>query len=347
MKSNGKYVEIADQLTGKITGKVYYDRLPTVRELAAEYNVSLRTIQKALELLTQRTLIVADSTRCMRIVHRPQSRVIGVFCNFRKGNSSDVLVQSLRRRIESDDYEAVFIDVPDKVCQDENSALWRYGWADGYISLYGTSDLAIDRCLKNFELPVVTANLGRGRELPCVDFDHALLMRKLTEGLYKRGFRKIALSFTICSERISEAVKHEFREFLKQKQLTVPEQWISGACEADVCIPKEARIAKQFESIFAQNDTPEAVICFHHGMKFAQALLNGMRPELTGRVILAGTGKGELPEPDFLPVEFSYDALAGELWQTLKSQLGGKKQSGLKLLPPPEINWHVISNKDQ
>ena len=57
MKTSGKYVQIADQLTQKIIEQAYFDRLPPVRDLAQEYNVSLRTIQKALELLAQRTLI--------------------------------------------------------------------------------------------------------------------------------------------------------------------------------------------------------------------------------------------------------------------------------------------------
>jgi len=342
-----KYVQIAEQLTQKIIGQDYFDRLPPVRELAAEYNVSLRTIQKALELLAARTLIVADSTRGMRIIHRPQSRVIGVFCNFRKGNSSDILVQSLRRRIEADNYEAVFIDVPDKVCQDENSALWRYGWADGYISLYGTSDLAIDRCLKNFDLPLVTANMARGRELPCVDFDHAGLARQLLNGLYQRNCRKFALSFTICSGSISDSVNDEFRRFAAEHDLELPEQWLTCGQESDIFIPREARITRQFEQIFSTVEKPDAVICFHHGMEFAKSMIKGLNFTLGKDIILAGTGKNDLPDQGFLPVEFSYDRLAAALWEALKKQLTGEQiNPAPQLLPPSEIEWKFVEKSD-
>ena len=346
MKASGKYVEIADQLTQKIIEQDYFDRLPPVRDLAQEYNVSLRTIQKALELLTQRTMVVADSTRGMRVVHRPASRVIGVFCNFRKGNSSDLLVQSLRRRIEADDYEAIFMDIPEKVCQDENSAIWRYGWADGYISLYGTSDFAIDRCLNKFNLPVVTANLGIGRDIPCVDFDHSLLLQNLLEALYQKNYRKFALSFTICSTRISDTVETAFRNFLHTHQLPVVEQWITRSCEEDVHSPREARIAKQFESIFSTAEKPEAVICFHHGMSFAKALVGAMDLKLGRDIVLAGTGKGDIPEPGFLPVDFSYEELAANLWDVLKKQLNRQSvDPEEQLLPPPEIKYQFIEQK--
>ena len=346
MKTSGKYVQIADQLTQKIIEQAYFDRLPPVRDLAQEYNVSLRTIQKALELLAQRTLIVADSTRGVRVIHRPASRVIGVFCNFRKGNSSDLLVQSLRRRIEADNYEAIFIDVPEKVCQDENSAIWRYGWADGYISLYGTSDFAIDRCLNNFDLPVVTANLGKDRNIPCVDFDHSLLLSGLLEGLYKKNYRKFALSFTICSERISNTVEAAFRDFLNTHQLPVLEPWITRSSEEAISTPRDARIAKQFETIFSTAEKPDAIICFHHGMSFAKALIGSMDLKLGRDIVLAGTGKGDIPEPGFLPVEFSYEDLAEGLWKSLKKQLNGQQAvPQTHLLPPQEINWQFIEKK--
>ena len=341
------YQEIAKKIEQNIANQTYGDMLPPLRELSKQFNVSLSTIQKALSVLSKRSLIVADSTRGVRIVYRPKSKIIGVFCNFRKGSSSDVVVQSLRRAIEKDGYEAIFVDIPEKVCNEPGGAFWRYGWADGYVSLYGTSDTKIDLCLQNFDLPVVTANHAyRNGPLHCVDFDHRRLVRELAEGLYKRGYRRIALSFTICSKLISEEVNAEFSAFLSNHNLSCRPEWLTGASESDIEIPREARIARQFEEMLNQEaECPEAIICFHHGLKFAVALAAqyGLIPG--SDIVLAGTGRGDTPQPGVLPVEFSYHALANGLWEQLKKHLANPGKPETLWIPPPPIDWRNIPEK--
>ena len=341
-----QYKLVADEIGRNIAAQRYGDTLAPVRELADQFQVSLHTVQRALQVLSQRSLVVADSTRGIRIIHRPSSRIIGVFCNFRKGNSNDLVVRALRRLIEADGYEAIFVDIPEKVCNEVDGVFWRYGWADGYISLYGTSDTNIDLCLQSFRLPAVTANHAyRKADLSCVDFDHCRLLRELAEGLYARGFRKIALSFTICSRRISEEVNAEFAAFLSRYGLSVPPEWITEGCEQDIKIPREARIARQFAAMLeSPENRPEAIICFHHGLKFAAALAQQYGVELGKELTLAGTGSGDLAMPGVLPVEFSYQELAAGLWQLLKKHLNQPNApSETVRLPPPEIRWESVT----
>ena len=341
-----QYKLVADEIGRNIAARRYGDTLPPVRELSEQFQVSLHTVQRALQVLSQRSLVVADSTRGIRIIHRPASKIIGIFCNFRKGNSNDLVVTTLRKLIEADGYEAIFVDVPEKVCNEVDGAFWRYGWADGYISLYGTSDTNIDLCLQSFKLPVVTANFAyRKADLSCVDFDHRKLVRELAEGLYERGFRKIALSFTICSRRISEEVNAEFSAFLHRHALSVLPGWTTEGCEEDIRVPREARIARQFEAMFGNADErPEAIICFHHGLKFAAALAAQYGLELGRELVLAGTGRNDFAAPGVLPVEFSYEELAAGLWQLLKSRLDKPNApSETVRLPPPEICWGPVT----
>ena len=349
MRKSGKYLQIADDLAGKIALRDYYDQLPPLRDLARKYGVSLRTIQNAVMQLSKRTLVVSDSTRGIQILHPPSNKVICVFCNFRKGNSDDELIRTLRESIEADGYEVVFVDVPAKVCTDPNSAFWRYGWADGYISLNGTSDYSIDRCLKSYRMSVLAANRAY-RETPvsCVDFDHVLLLRRLVEELVERGYRRIALSFTICSRLIYDEVQEEFDQLRARYHLTEHPQWRPvPEHDTDITIPREARISNQFRRILGSVHKPEAIICYHKGMRFAKALAGEYGLELGQDLQLLGTGYGDIPSAGFLPVDFSYSRLALELWKCLRQmiQSKGQDQTQLTLLPPEPIDFSLIPSR--
>ncbi len=343
-----QYKLVAEEIGRNIAARRYGDTLPPLRELSEQFQVSLHTVQRALRLLSQRSMVAADSTRGIRIIQHPQSKIIGILCNFRKGNSNDTIVQSLRSQIEADGYEAIFVDVPEKVCNDVDGAFWRYGWADGYISLYGTSDTMIDHCLNSFKLPVVTANRAvRDTELPCVDFDHCQLVRDLASGLYARGYRKIALSFTICSQLIADDVNRALAEFKYQHGLEDHAHWSTTSSKEAVKLPREVRIAQQFEQIFSDKDhLPDAVICFHSGLKFAAALTTQYGLEPGKDLVLAGTGRGDIPSAGVLPIEFSYRELAAGLWNSLKMQLNDPaKKCREILIAPPEIDWSKLAIK--
>ena len=339
-----QYKTIADEIAQNIATHKYMNTLPPLRELSKLFNVSLHTIQLALGELSKRALIVSDSTRCVRIIQHPSSKIIGVFCNFRKGNSNDAVVLALRRLIEADGYEAIFVDVPEKVCNEVDGAFWRYGWADGYISLYGTSDTNIDIGLQSFGLPVVTANHAEHKAaLSCVDFDHSLLLHELAEGLYERGYRRIALSMTICSHKISDEVNEAFAAFRERHGLPLIGSWITRSHESDIQISREARIAQHFEQMLGGEDKPEAIICFHRGLKFAAALASQYNLELGKDLVLVGTGRNDTPAKGIMPVEFSYQALAAKLWQVLKKHILNKKaQMEIIRIPPPTLDWTDI-----
>ncbi|MBP1582575.1 MAG: LacI family DNA-binding transcriptional regulator, partial [Victivallales bacterium] len=336
-------------LAGRIALRNYYDQLPPLRDLAKEYGVSLRTVQNAVELLCQRTLVISDSTRGIRILRHPANKVICVFCNFRKGNSNDELIRTLRERIEADGYEVVFVDVPAKVCTDPSSAFWRYGWADGYISLNGTTDYLIDRCLKSFQMNVLAANRA-DRETPvsCVDFDHVLLLRQLVGELVRRGYRHIALSFTICSRLICDDVLAAFAELQREHGLVEYPQWrVDPVRDTDITIPREARIADQFRRLLGGVNKPEAIICYHKGMRFVKALVGEYGLELGTDLQLLGTGYGDLPSRGFIPVDFSYVRLAQELWATLRQMIQGEESenAALRLLPPEPADFSFLPSK--
>jgi GntR family transcriptional regulator len=64
------YREIADDLTGRIRAGEYPpgSRLPTLRELADLYSISVSTVQRALSLVEDRGLIVSPQGRGIFVV---------------------------------------------------------------------------------------------------------------------------------------------------------------------------------------------------------------------------------------------------------------------------------------
>ena len=315
-----RYARIADELEQAIRSDEYHGRLPPVRDLARRHGVSLRTMHRALGRLGQRDLIRADSTRGNRILHHPKSKLIGVFCNFRKGRPSDTVIATLRQAIEADGHDGVFMDVPETVCANAKSVFWRYGWADGYIFLYGTADTEIGARLKEFNLPSVAANRGvRPVPVSCVDFDHVDMLRRFCIQLYSSGYRRIALSFTIPSRPIYDDAAEAFSDFLRDRGLKVPAAFLPRPEDIASDVPREIRIYRQFERFFRAGESPDAIICFHRGMALARELATRFHRRLNEDIVLVGTGRDDLPGPGFLPVEFSYRRLAVELWEALKS----------------------------
>lgn len=53
------YVQLADDLARKIEGGELIGRLPSERDLAAEYGVAYGTVRRAMEVLRDRRLVVS------------------------------------------------------------------------------------------------------------------------------------------------------------------------------------------------------------------------------------------------------------------------------------------------
>ena len=64
--SNSRYPTLAATLEKRIAQGIYRDRLPTVRELAAEFKVSKQTVTLALRPLIVKGILKAEGNPCRR-----------------------------------------------------------------------------------------------------------------------------------------------------------------------------------------------------------------------------------------------------------------------------------------
>lgn len=193
-----KHEEISRILTGEISGKVYTDRFPTVRELSARFKVSTRTMNKALKPLIKQGLIIPDGPRGCRVapVRPPRQRtgIVGIFAGIGKiVPVEDPLIGPLLELVKRDNCTPLLTDVPrTEVIRDPD--FWRSGYLDGYIFVYSSFNLQLANLLKSEGIAFVAANrLPENYGSHWADFDHYPALRDLFGQLRQNGSKKIAL----------------------------------------------------------------------------------------------------------------------------------------------------------
>ena len=196
--SECKHEEICQILAGEIAQKIYPDRFPPVRDLASRFQVSTRTMTKALKPLIKQGLIIPDGPRGCRIapqdLQRPRSGIVGIFAAIGKiVPREDPLIGPLLELIERDNCTPLLTDVPrTEVIRDLD--FWRSNYLDGYIFVYSSFNQKLANFLRSEGIAFVAANrLPESFNAPWADFDHYQAFCKLYDHLRKNGSRRIAL----------------------------------------------------------------------------------------------------------------------------------------------------------
>ena len=193
-----KHEEICQILAGEIAQKMYPDRFPSVRDLASRFQVSTRTMTKALKPLIKQGLIIPDGPRGCHIapqdLQRPRSGIVGIFAAIGKiVPREDPLIGPLLELIERDNCTPLLTDVPrTEVIRDLD--FWRSNYLDGYIFVYSSFNQKLANFLRSEGIAFVAANrLPESFNAPWADFDHYQAFCKLYDHLRKNGSRRIAL----------------------------------------------------------------------------------------------------------------------------------------------------------
>ena len=193
-----KHEEISRILTEEITGKLYPDRFPPVRDLSARYHVSTRTMTKALKPLIKQGLIIPDGPRGCRVAPAEHQRIrtgfVGIFAGIGKiVPMQDPLLAPLLELVKRDNYTPLLTDVPKtEIIRDPD--FWRSSYLDGYIFVYSSFNLQLANLLKSEGIAFVAANrLPEDYGSHWADFDHYPAICELFGQLRSDGSRKIAL----------------------------------------------------------------------------------------------------------------------------------------------------------
>ena len=193
-----KHEEISRILTEEISGKVYPDRFPPVRELSARFQVSTRTMTKALKPLIKQGLIIPDGPRGCRVAPsqplRQRTGIVGIFAGIGKiVPMEDPLIGPLLELVKRDNCTPLLTDVPQtEVIRDQE--FWRSSYLDGYIFVYSSFNLQLANLLKSEGIAFVAANrLPDNYGSHWADFDHYPALCDLFGQLRQTGSCRIAL----------------------------------------------------------------------------------------------------------------------------------------------------------
>ena len=259
-----KHEEISRILAGEIAQKNYTDRFPTVRDLSLRFQVSTRTMTKALKPLIRQGLIIPDGPRGCRVApqdqQRPRSGIVGIFAGIGKiVPMEDPLIGPLLNLVKRDNCTPLLTDVPQtEMIRDPN--FWRSSYLDGYIFVYSSFNQQLANFLKSEGIAFAAANrLPDNYGAPWADFDHFQAFCKLYNHLRKSGSKRIALldkpSFSNSSAYSSELWQRV------QEHWQVPLQERCGTFG----IPVEGEnyrttLARQLNELCKNNSMPDTVI---------------------------------------------------------------------------------------
>ena len=321
MNSN-KHKLISDELEQDIKNDIFKDKLPSVRELSKRFNVSTRTITKAIKTLTGKGLTIPSGSNGILINQkkhiRPKTGNVVVFCNRNSSDlKHDVLLEELRKVIKSDSLCPLFLNTPhNEIFQDEK--FWKSGWVDGYIFIYSSFDRQFAQQLKRNHIPFVVANnVPEEYGVNSIDFDIDGSHRRLIDELGSQGFKRICYCAIMKNPENHEAyVKKLFADARKKYSLEL-DYHIYPAPEGKLTSEYIHDCAKaSTEIILKQNTKVEAALTL-----FSPSILKHEfdMAGLKDLYIIASISEADFEkEKDFPCAIHSYRQLADQTYKRLK-----------------------------
>jgi DNA-binding LacI/PurR family transcriptional regulator len=217
-----KYSTIADQLELNINSGFFKEKLPSVRVLATDFNVSTRTLNKALKVLVEKGLIIPNGYQgnliSTKTIIRAKTKIVALFCDTGSHDPlNDPLLNELRIRVEEDGYKLLFMNVPDPNIFDDEK-FWSSNWVDGYIFAYSSIKRTIARKLRSHSVPFVVANrVEPDFGANWVDFDLSKRLQVQIEALINNGRKKIMFAYSgIGLDSYVDYIQQECANVLKK-----------------------------------------------------------------------------------------------------------------------------------
>ena len=216
--SNSRFPSLAAILEKRIANAVYCDKLPTVRELAAEFQVSKQTVTLALRPLIQKGILKADGRRGIRITSGEKTS--GIIAIVGKGDMSiletDEKLKELKEQISKDGFESILIGVTDRISS-RNLCKLLGNHFSGIIFTNSTLSYEIAEYLDNEKIPFVSCNrLPVYPHINYVEINWAGTMRQIAADFFARGYRKMALFFHGRLEGYNVIVRREWKKIKEE-----------------------------------------------------------------------------------------------------------------------------------
>ena len=257
--SNSRYPALAAVLEKRIAHGVYRDKLPTVRELASEFQVSKQTVTLALRPLIQSGLLKPDGRRGIRIAQ--QEKMSGIIAIVGKGDMSiletDRRLKELQAQISRDGFESILIGVTDWISS-RNLCKLLGNHFSGIIFTNSTLSYEIAEYLDEEKIPFVSCNrLPVYPRINCVETNWSGTLRQIARDFARRGYRKMALFFHGRLEGYNVIVRKEWKKIKEELGLPLMP---ADRIRLDYSAPTFDNLRKYLEILREQKEYPELLI---------------------------------------------------------------------------------------
>ena len=333
-----KYKKIASKLKSDIESGVHVGKLPPVRALKKNYGVSIRTMNKALKILSGKRLIVSKGPKGTFIRKktggRLESGIVTIFYNSdAPGVLQSPLLKKLSKLIESDGCTPLFMHAPD-ANMFHNDDFWHSSSIDGYIFVFSSLNKELAANLFGKNVPFVVANrLPLEVDAHWVDFNLAKTFERLMPELQRLGRRKILLA-------VSRITLTSYVEHIK----TIWETALSAEgveCEGRFVYFSEFDDEANVKLCLSEFEKAEADALFLLGIPplDVEEKLAEKGKQLNVDYSLFYRANRTLAPIDRFPYFLaSYDKLAQEVWTLFKSIINDPHQAARNVLVDDEFH---------
>ena len=320
--SLSRYLDTAVELTNRIQRGLYVDKLPPIRQLVSEFNSSMQTISKAVNVL-QNNAIVSSARRGGTVINRenlPGGLIALCTCND-MGEEEKVISMfgDFRKLIVEAGFVPMLLSLPrtGKAMQLPLAAQ-RFFPADlaGAIFLFSSITQDYSQILDERQVPYVSMNLLPGcRQLNFVECNSFELINQLTGELYRKGYRKIALNFPSPLENYDRICRREWKKIRQKYNLP-----LTGAdlFKSNVNVWNGSVTHQVVKNILCLPEPPEVIISWGHN--YGAQLQEYSRLKNTLVLCVVGPEDVVYCPPEIVKLKITNDSAFQhrELWKVLQ-----------------------------
>ena len=305
-----KHTKITAELEQRITGGYYREKLPPLRALMKEYQVSLQTISKAVKPLILSGLI-SPGPRGSAINHasavRERYDAWGFLCSG-SAEMTDVthdFFQLIHRCLARDSYNMLFLDGRNKRLR-QDMDFWEKQPIDGLVFGYGTLTAELARTVHRAGIAGVARHHAGNLPVHVVEYDTFSSIDFVIGKIVEKGYRRIALQFKASLEGYQEYADKNWEQIRRKYDIAFPEY-------RENVMPGHSLNAWEQHTRYLCADTPpEILLCWHAEAEGTYQELKKMG--LHRKVKLVSYLSHWQQEGHFIPLEKIREE---EYWQTV------------------------------
>lgn len=318
-------------------------KLPTVRELCKQMQVSRATLDSALDALEARGMLVrkhgsglyvSDAIRMRRIGFVTQGHAV----DQSTGKFYQLLMNALRmecRKREDLLTQYIFDSEHERTGR---SAYLESEIANKRVDGLIAAGLNPEQSVRVQSLGVPHVSFCASYEyVPRVDPDDRATITQGVMELARRGRRRIALVYPGYA-RVWESVPflEVFQEAMREVGATTQAKWLIGF-DVDVAL-RSLEASKQFHRLWAEADRPDAMLSMNDeytaGVLHAAEVLGVRIPQDLMVASHANAGLELFGGSEVIRIECDSSAIAAACLATLDEWLEGKAPTPVRMLPP-------------